>query len=363
MSKELYNDRKTSQSGDDTQYAIPRLQPKVQSKIQAKIQSKIQPKLMTDLGKKKESTVSNSEKLPDEVQAKMESSFGQGFSDVKIHKDSSSAQDINAKAYTQGKDIHFAPGEYQPHSSSGQELIGHELTHVLQQGQGRVGPGEIHGKGLEINQDQSLENEADHLGKLASQGKVISQEVSPSTYSGVQREKKAQSLPKDIQLTIAADKEADYLDDAYVDDAAVGHSWIMIKMPSGLEDSYGFWPANLGSGGGFDASQPWKDVAGEVRHPDTTHTPNAMYTVNIDTTQLAEGQKYAVEKASANYNLLWYNCTTFARNFFEKASGMSAPSAGMLIEDPNALYASIEALNGAKGLDAKGNKKPSKKTK
>ncbi len=364
MSKEFQNDRK-SVSGEEynANYVAPHLVSKVKSKVQPKVYSRIQSKLMTGLGGKRETHMSVADKLPGEVQAKMETSFGQDFSGVTIHKDSTSAQDINAKAYTQGNHIHFAPGEYNPQSKEGQELIGHELSHVVQQGQGKVGPGEIHSKGLEINQDEVLEKEADQMGKLASEGKMISKEVtSQGGNSAVQRTtKKAGSLPKYIKLTIAADKEADYFDDDYFDNAAVGHSWIMIKMPSGLEDSYGFWPANLGAGGGFDPSKPWKDVDGEVRHPDTAHTPNAKYTVDIDTNQLGEGQKYAVEKASAKYNLLWYNCTTFAREFFEKASGRSAPPAGTLIEDPNALYTSIERLNFYKGLDATGNKKPAKK--
>jgi hypothetical protein len=174
--------------------------------------------------------------------------------------------------------------------------------------------------------------------------------------------KAASSLPKDIKMTIAADKEAEYMSKEYINDSAVGHSWIMLQTPTG-KDSYGFWPANLGSGGGFDPSHPGKSVAGEVRHPDTSHTPNAKYTVDIDANQLKAGEKYAATKKSANYNLLAFNCTTFARQFFYESSGKSAPSAGMLIEDPNGLYESIETINGAKGLDPTENKKPSKKSK
>jgi hypothetical protein len=187
-------------------------------------------------------------------------------------------------------------------------------------------------------------------------------QVTTSGAAPVQMKEKAAALPKDIKLTIAADKEAEFLSKEYIDNSAVGHSWIMLEKPGGVKDSYGFWPANLGSGGGFDASQPWKSVAGEVRHPDTSHTPNAKYSVNIDSTGLATGEKYATSKASADYNLLSYNCTTFAREFFYKSSGSSAPSAGMLIEDPNALYDSIEMINGARGLDPNENAKPSKKS-
>lgn len=66
-----------------------------------------------------------------------ESRFSQDFSDVRIHSDiqaSNSAREINARAYTAGRDVVFADREYQPHSNAGRHLIAHELTHVIQQG-------------------------------------------------------------------------------------------------------------------------------------------------------------------------------------------------------------------------------------
>jgi hypothetical protein len=78
--------------------------------------------------------------MPADVQAKMEGSFGSNFSAVRIHE-GTQASSLGALAYTQGTDIHFAPGQYQPHSTSGQELLGHELAHVVQQSQGRVATG------------------------------------------------------------------------------------------------------------------------------------------------------------------------------------------------------------------------------
>jgi Domain of unknown function (DUF4157) len=42
-------------------------------------------------------------------------------------------QSIQAKAFTTGKDIFFRQGEYNPGNRGGQELIAHELTHVVQQ--------------------------------------------------------------------------------------------------------------------------------------------------------------------------------------------------------------------------------------
>ncbi|MCD6066928.1 MAG: hypothetical protein K0S33_1754 [Bacteroidetes bacterium] len=106
-------------------------------------------------------------KLPADVQMKMESSFGQDFSSVNIHANSGKASSLGALAYTQGQDIHFASGKYEPGSKKGQELIGHELTHVVQQQQGRV-QATTSQKGVNINDDIGLETEADMLGNKAA---------------------------------------------------------------------------------------------------------------------------------------------------------------------------------------------------
>ncbi|BBD62012.1 hypothetical protein NIES2109_48490 [Nostoc sp. HK-01] len=66
----------------------------------------------------------------------MEQAFGADFSGVKVHTDTQSDQlnqSIQAKAFTTGKDIFFRQGAYDPGSRGGQELIAHELTHVVQQ--------------------------------------------------------------------------------------------------------------------------------------------------------------------------------------------------------------------------------------
>ena len=102
----------------------------------------------------------------------MENSFGTDFSDVSIHKNSDNATNIGALAYTQGNDVHFAPGQYEPGSQKGQELLGHELTHVVQQREGRVKPDTEQHKGLNINSDTTLEKEADEMGAKAAQGKM-----------------------------------------------------------------------------------------------------------------------------------------------------------------------------------------------
>jgi hypothetical protein len=109
---------------------------------------------------------SNDNKMPEHVQSKMEKSIGEDFSDVNIHV-GSEASDVGALAYAQGSDIHFAPGQYNPESTSGQQLLGHELTHVQQQRQGRVKP-TMQAKGIAVNDDAGLEREADIKGAKAA---------------------------------------------------------------------------------------------------------------------------------------------------------------------------------------------------
>lgn len=66
----------------------------------------------------------------------MEQAFGADFSGVKVHTDTQADQlnqSIQAKAFTIGQDVFFRSGTYEPGSHGGQELLAHELTHVVQQ--------------------------------------------------------------------------------------------------------------------------------------------------------------------------------------------------------------------------------------
>lgn len=79
--------------------------------------------------------------LSDNIRGPMEQAFGANFSGVKVHTDTTSDQlnqSIQAKAFTAGQDVFFRQGAYDPGSRGGQELIAHELTHVVQQTGGTV---------------------------------------------------------------------------------------------------------------------------------------------------------------------------------------------------------------------------------
>lgn len=80
---------------------------------------------------------SGGQPLPNETRNFFESRFGYDFSNVKIHTDTlaaKSAQSINALAYTSGSSIVFNSNQYSLNTDSGKRLLGHELTHVVQQG-------------------------------------------------------------------------------------------------------------------------------------------------------------------------------------------------------------------------------------
>jgi hypothetical protein len=69
----------------------------------------------------------------------MEDAFGADFSGVRVHTGAASAamnDEIGARAFTYGTDIHFNNGEFSPGTEGGARLLAHELTHVVQQNGG-----------------------------------------------------------------------------------------------------------------------------------------------------------------------------------------------------------------------------------
>jgi outer membrane protein OmpA-like peptidoglycan-associated protein len=75
--------------------------------------------------------------MDNNTQSFMSDRIGADLSSVNIHTGSEAStmnNQLQAKAFTIGKDIYFNDGQYQPHSDSGKRLLAHELTHVVQQG-------------------------------------------------------------------------------------------------------------------------------------------------------------------------------------------------------------------------------------
>ena len=79
---------------------------------------------------------SSGQPLASSTRAFFEPRFGQDLSQVRVHTDpeaQQSAREVNALAYTVGSHVVFDAGRYAPHSPDGKRLLGHELTHVVQQ--------------------------------------------------------------------------------------------------------------------------------------------------------------------------------------------------------------------------------------
>ncbi|MBD1903811.1 DUF4157 domain-containing protein [Coleofasciculus sp. FACHB-125] len=96
--------------------------------------------------------------LPDNLKAGIESLSSISMDDVKVHYNSDKPGQLQALAYTQGPQIHVAPGQ--------EEHLPHEAWHVVQQMQGRVKP-TMQMKRVQVNDAQGLEEEADVMGAKA----------------------------------------------------------------------------------------------------------------------------------------------------------------------------------------------------
>jgi hypothetical protein len=106
----------------------------------------------------------NNTGMPDQLKSGIENLSGFAMDDVNVHYNSPEPAQLNALAYTQGTDIHVAPGQ--------EKHLPHEAWHVAQQKQGRVQP-TMQTKGVAINDDQALEREADRMGAKALQTKRV----------------------------------------------------------------------------------------------------------------------------------------------------------------------------------------------
>lgn len=97
--------------------------------------------------------------IPDNMKAGFENLSGFSFDDVRVHYNSGKPAQLQALAYTQGNQVHIAPGQ--------EKHLGHELGHVVQQKQGRVQP-TMQLQGVSVNDDEGLEREADSMGLASS---------------------------------------------------------------------------------------------------------------------------------------------------------------------------------------------------
>lgn len=118
----------------------------------------------------------------------MEPRFGFNFADVRLHTGhtaADSARDVGAKAYTVGNNVVFGRGHYQPSSSSGQRLLAHELTHIVQQrGAARSG---LQRRALISSPGDRAEREADRVANQIIGGSLAEVSTRADPLAALQR--------------------------------------------------------------------------------------------------------------------------------------------------------------------------------
>ena len=200
----------------------------------------------------------NNTGLPDNLKSGIENLSGYSMDDVKVHYNSNKPAQLNAHAYAQGTDIHIAPGQ--------EKHLPHEAWHVIQQKQGRVRP-TVQMKGVDINDDEFLEREADFMGDKAqskfgdtSVQQRINSKSSVKNHNNLQHivqryiylgDSKNRLNEKPIELVkLVPEKYHDILD------SALGHSIMPIRGTSLMDIATQI--KKIGSL--RDTHKPWRDV-------------------------------------------------------------------------------------------------------
>jgi hypothetical protein len=128
--------------------------------------------------------------LPPALQAGIHRLSGCSLEDVRVHYNSSKPAQLSAHAYAQGNEIHLAPGQ--------ECHLPHEAWHLVQQAQGRVKP-TFHAGAVPVNDDHSLESEADRMGARALQD---SGRQGPASDGGAAGTRPAATAPVQRKLLI-----------------------------------------------------------------------------------------------------------------------------------------------------------------
>jgi hypothetical protein len=137
--------------------------------------------------------------LDESTRSTMESRFGQGFRDVRVHTDqqaSASAESVGANAYTVGSDIVFRSGQFDASTPTGQRTLAHELTHVVQQRSGPVDGSEAPGGIRLSNPSDRFERAAEETANQVMSATDEAPEAA-TAQRVVQREETEDEVPDD----------------------------------------------------------------------------------------------------------------------------------------------------------------------
>jgi hypothetical protein len=144
--------------------------------------------------------------LDSNLAAQMSQATGNDYGDVRVHTSPEADalnKDLNAEAFTTGRDIFFREGAYQPGTASGKKLIFHEGAHVDQQASGAV-QSSTSGKMTVNAPNDAFEKEADAIAQqVTSPAPPVQRQA--LTEEPEEREEEVQA--KRIQRAVSSDDE------------------------------------------------------------------------------------------------------------------------------------------------------------
>ncbi|WP_084669098.1 DUF4157 domain-containing protein [Spirulina major] len=328
--------------------------------------------------------------LSDSIRTPMENAFGANFSQVRIHTNNTADQlnqSIQAKAFTTGQDVFFRQGAYAPQNQGGQELLAHELTHVVQQSAGtvqrkqtRIKQSTISSSRTPLKLQREISYEKWKSGEDQSEGKgnrglpgLKSDPLNP-----------VDGKPNDFRLSLQV-KVADpnYLTKSLLFmTKKYGSRMMNYCLPSLFSKSFAVPPSGMGHSWvklvSYVDSKPQASYSlgfypGKIENPDSAQTipsggdPEGYkrlaldYKITEDQWEAALHEAYewkiGVEPPKGNHTLHSYalygeNCTTFARAITE-AAGIAFPSRQVpaysssegfaWVDNPNMMLSGISA--------------------
>src|SRR5579859_3933852 len=137
-----------------------------------------------DLEQRLEAARGGGRPLDQGLGARVGGALGADFSGVRVHTGPAAddlSRALGATAFTTGSDIFFSQGAYQPETQSGQKLLAHELTHVVQQGAAisSQAPARRAAAEQEANEPGPQADES-----LTARGPAIQREIGPGNAAG-----------------------------------------------------------------------------------------------------------------------------------------------------------------------------------
>lgn len=213
--------------------------------------------------------------LPANVEEEMGSRFKFDFSKVRIHSDTQaaeSAKQVGARAYTVGQHVVFGAGRYGARTETGNKLLAHELTHVVQQRADASGRHEI-----PMFDSAAGESEAHHAASMVTRGRGVS--IAPLASAGpvLQRDpsdaEPAAALKKYLILYDASDVEVKAQADQTASDHGVkAHAFNLAQLGELIKQeqpdvimTFGHGnPGLISMGTGVQVYRGQKDIAPEL---------------------------------------------------------------------------------------------------